>query len=106
MPLTGCQLCIAPRYLLPQGFGQEALVGEEGEVDATDDSQLAGPPWAFDAATGELQHCVAKLEGHVATDSDLKRDAQNFEKNWARDVRFLHHHCHDHECTSTCIKKQ
>ena len=106
VPLTGCQLCIAPRYLLPHSFGQEALLGEEGEVDDNDVLQLAGLPWVFDAATGELQHFLADLQGNVATDADFKSDAQNFEKNWARDVRFLHHHCHDHECSSTCIKNQ
>ena len=52
VPLTGCQLCIAPRYLLPHSFGQEALVGDEGEVDDSDVAQLAGLPWVFDAATG------------------------------------------------------
>ena len=106
VPLTGCQLCIAPRYLLPHSFGQEPLVGEEGEVDDSDAPQLAGLPWVFDTATGELQHFLADLQGNVATDADFKSDAQNFEKNWARDVRFLHHHCHDHECSSTCIKNQ
>ena len=106
VPLTGCQLCIAPRYLLPHSFGQEALVGEEGEVDDSDVSQLPGLPWVFDAATGELQHFFANLQGDVATDADFKRDAQNFEKNWARDVRFLHCHCHNHECSFTCIKNQ
>ena len=58
------------------------------------------------AATGELQHFLSDLQGNVATDTDLLLDAQNFEKNWARDVRFLHHHCHNHECSSTCIRNQ
>ena len=106
MPLTGCQLCIAPRYLLPHSFGQGALLGEEGDADDDDDAQLPGLPWVFDAATGELQHFLADLQGNVATDTDLLLDAQNFEKNWARDVRFLHHHCHNHECSFTCIKNQ
>ena len=106
VPLTGCQLCIAPRYLLPHSFGLESLVGEEGEVDDSGVSQLAGLPWVFDAATGELQHFLADLQGNMATETDFKLDAQNFEKNWARDTRFLHHHCSDHECASTCVKNQ
>ena len=97
---------LRPRYLLPHSFGQEVLVGEEGEVEDSDDPQLPGLPCIFDTATGELQHFLADLQGNVATDADFKSDAQNFEKNWARDVRFLHHHCHDHECASTCIKNQ
>ena len=76
MPLTGCQLCLAPRYLLPHSFGQEALVGEEGEVDDRDVSQLAGLPWVFDATNGELQHFLADLQGNMATNADFKRDAQ------------------------------
>ena len=92
MPLTGCQLCIAPRYLLPHSFGQGALLGEEGEVDDCDVPQLTGLPWVFDRATGKLQHFLADLQGNVATDADFKSDAENFEKNYARDVRFLHHH--------------
>lgn len=46
------------------------------------------------------------MQGNVATPADFERDAQNFEKNWARDVRFLHHHCHNHECSFTCVKNQ
>ena len=106
VPLTGCQLCIAPRYLLPHSFGQEALVGEEGEVDDNDASHLAGLPWVLDAATGELQHFLTNHYGSVATRADLKRDGQSFEKNWARDVRFVYQHCQDHECAATCIKNQ
>ena len=106
VPLTGCQLCIAPRYLLPHNVGQGALLGEEGDADDGDDAQLPGLPWVFEAATGELQHFLADLQGNVATDTNFKCDAQNFEKNWARDVRFLHHHCHNHECSFTCIKFQ
>ena len=44
VPLTGCQLCIAPRYLLPHSFGQGALLGEEGNADNNDVSQLPGRP--------------------------------------------------------------
>ena len=106
MTLTGCQLCIAPRYLFPQNFGQKALLGEEGDAEDDDDAQRLGLPWVFDGATGELQHFLADRQGTVATRAKLLLDAKNFEKNWARDVRFLHHHCHNHECSFTCIKNQ
>ena len=106
VPLTGCQLCIAPRYLFPQNFGQKDLLGEEGEVeDDNDGAPLPGLPWVFNN-TGELKHLLADLQGNVATDEDKLLDAQNFEQNYARDVRFLHNHCHNHECSFTCIKNQ
>ena len=41
VPLTGCQLCTAPHYLLPHSFGQECVVEEEGDVHDTDTAQLA-----------------------------------------------------------------
>ena len=77
MPLTGCQLCIAPRYLFPYSFGQGALLSEEGDADDDDGAQLPGLPWVFDAATEELQHLLADLQGNVATATDLLLDAQN-----------------------------
>ena len=105
VPLTGCQLCIAPHYLLPQCFGQEWRLGEEGEIEDGDDAvQLPGLPWVFDAATGELQHFLADLQGNVATTADFERDARVFEECFGRDVRFLHHHNHDHDCSGTCVK--
>ena len=30
--ITGCQVCAAPHYLLPQSFGQNYEVGEDGEI--------------------------------------------------------------------------
>ena len=47
VPLTGCQLCTAPHYLLPHSFGEDYLIGEEGEVDDSDAPQLADLPWVF-----------------------------------------------------------
>ena len=52
VPLTGCQLCNAPHYLLPQSFGQDFTLGDEGEADDSGVSQLAGLPWVFDQVTG------------------------------------------------------
>ena len=34
----------------------------------------------------------------------FEQDAREFEKAFARDVRFLHNHNHDHECSGTCVK--
>ena len=39
VPLTGCQVCIAPHYLLPHSFGQEYFLGEEGEVNDGDEAR-------------------------------------------------------------------
>ena len=61
-------------------------------------------PWTFDNVTGKLQHFLADLQGNVATKDNFEHDAKNFEKSFARDVRFLSSHCHDHECSGTCVK--
>ena len=104
VPLTGCQLCIAPHYLLPHSFGLPSSLGEEGEIDHSDAAELPGLPWEFDCASGELQHYLADLQGNIATAPDFHRDACEFEKSFALDVRFLHHYNHDHDCTGTCVK--
>ena len=102
--LTGCQLCISPHYLLPHSFGQEPRLGEEGECDESDVLQLAGLPWVFDQASGELLHFMADLTGRQAVAQDFHQDAVVFEKCFGRDVRFLHNHNHDHDCSGTCVK--
>ena len=89
--------------MLPQSFGQNPTVGEEGEVDDSDASQLAGLPYVFDE-TGELQHFLVNLQGHVATAADFQQDAEAYEKCMARNTRFIQNHCHDHECSVTCVK--
>ena len=104
VPLTGCQLCIAPHYLLPHSFGQHFALGDEGEAEDNDDLKLAGLPWVFDPVTGELQHFLKDLSGNVAEAADFQKDAMVFEKCFGLDVRFLHHHNHDHDCSSTCVK--
>jgi hypothetical protein len=106
VPLTGCQLCVAPDYLLPHSFDQDFLLGEEGEVEDSDAAQLAGLPWEFDRASGELKHFSTNLQGHLATEADFERDAKVFEECFARDVRFSHGRNHDHDCSGTCVKNQ
>ena len=56
LPLTGCQLCNSPHYLLPHSFNQEFPLGEEGDIDDSDDAQIGGLPWVFDNVSGELKH--------------------------------------------------
>ena len=106
--LTGCQLCTAPHYLLPHSFGQRFDIGDEGETEDADELQLGPLPWRFDSVTGELQHFVtSSKEGckeEVAQAFDFEQDAKVFEQCFGKDVRYLHHHNHDHDCSSTCVK--
>ena len=44
------------------------------------------------------------MSGSVAQKADFQQDAVVFERCFGLDVRFLHHHNHDHECSSTCVK--
>ena len=104
VPLTACQLCIAPHYLLPHSFGQRFALGDEGEADDSDVPQLAGLPWVFDPVTGELQHFLRDLSGNIAEAGDFEQDASVFEQCFGIDVRSLHHHNHNHDCSSTCVK--
>ena len=104
LPLTGCQLCNRPHYLLPHSFGQQCVLGPEGEVDVGDVSQLAGLPWVFDTSTGELKHFLVDVLDKPAVRGDFHADAIVFEKCFGLDVRFLHNHNHDHECSGTCVK--
>ena len=104
VPLTACQLCIAPNYLLPHSFGQNLKLGDEGEIDDSDVEELPGLPWKFDPVTGELQHFFKDMRGNIAETADFQQDAVVFEKCFGLDVRFLHHHNHDHECSGTCVK--
>ena len=104
VPLTGCQLCIAPAYLLPHSFGLHCELGDEGEIVDSNGLHLAGLPWVFDSETGELVHFLVDIIGRVAVKEDFDTDARAFEKCWARDVRFLHNLNHDHDCSTTCVK--
>ena len=103
--LTGCQLCTSPHYLLPHSFGQPVKLKEQGEVyDTPADFQLPGLPWKFDSETGELEYFMTTVNGDIADAAAFERDAKVFEQCFGRDVRFLHHHNHDHDCSTTCIK--
>ena len=99
---TGCNANLASDTTA----GQESLVGEEGGVDDSDVPQLADLPWVVDTSIGEFKYFLPGLQRNGSTPADFERDAQNFENNWARDVRLLLHHCHNHECSSTCGKNQ
>ena len=79
VPLTGCQLCIAPHYLLPHSFGQDFALGDEGEANDSDVSQLAGLPWGFNQVNGKLQHFLTDLGGNLAQAADFQLDALVFE---------------------------
>ena len=70
----------------------------------SDPARLAGLPWVFDGATGELLDFLADLSGRKAGRLEFDNDARVFEKCWARDVRFLHNLNHDHDCSTTCVK--
>ena len=58
----------------------------------------------FDPVTGELQHFIKEMSGNFAQAADVQQDAVVFERCCGLDVRFLHHHNHDHDCSSTCVK--
>ena len=78
VPLTGCQLCIAPHYLLPQSFCQRPTLGPEGE-SASDGVPSFYLPWEFHSS-GELQHFCKTLAGDVASGRDFHDDALAFEQ--------------------------
>ena len=104
LPLTGCQLCNRPHYLLPHSFGQQCVLGSQGDVEHGDVSQLAGLPWVFDTSTGELSYFLVDVLDKPAARGDFHSDAIVFEQCFGLDVRFLHNHNHDHECSGTCVK--
>ena len=104
VPLTGCQLCIAPHYLLPHSFGLPLQLGEEGDIHDVDSHKQLALPWMFDPVTGELRHFLANSSNDIATPAHFDADARVFEPCFSRDVRFLHHHNHTHDCGATCIK--
>ena len=62
-------------------------------------------PWDFDLTTGELQRFV-NADDDAATEADFDADTKMFEECFARDVRFLHGHAHDHDCCGTCVKNR
>ena len=58
----------------------------------------------FDDSSRELVHFLADMGGNEATKHHFAEDALVFEKCLGLDSRFLHHHSHNHECASTCVK--
>ena len=102
--MTSCQLCIAPHYLLPYSFGLPCSLGEEGDVEDHGAAELPGLPWQFNSTTGELVYFLANLKGEIASAAYFTADAKVFEECFGRDVRFLHHHNHNHDCAGTCVK--
>ena len=76
----------------------------DGELEPSGALQLAGVPWEFDEL-GRLERFVT-MQGQTATRADLDEDAQIYEHAYGRDVRALHGHNHNHDCTTTCVKYQ
>ncbi len=105
IPLTGCQLCTSPQYLLPHSFGMQCCLGDEGNC-VGGQPQLPWLPWEFDGRTGELLRFIASSDGDTAMTADFDRDAKMFEECFARDVRFLFCHNQEHECTGSRVKNQ
>ena len=91
VPLTGCQLSVFPAYRLPSGF-----------ADLRSRFGSSATPWDFNER-GELQRFVMP-NSDSATLEDFERDSQAWSLQFSQDVRFLHVHCHDHCCTTTCVK--
>ena len=93
---------------------------------------MSSVDWDSDAAdTIEAPGARGSVDGHHAADScpdgvgltettvalmsytiginiqqaaDFQQDVVVFERCFGLDVRFLHHHNHDHDCSSTCVK--
>ena len=99
--LAGCQLCISAHYMLPQSFGQECTLGEQGEIEAGDVSQAAGLPWVFDDSTGELRHFLEIWQAMRRPSMILQRTPLSSRSAWAWTFVFctitatitsVHHH--------------
>ena len=59
-------------------------------------------PWQL-ADNGEVTEAISPDGGTVSA-QDFKQDAQRFALSFARDVRALHGHNHDHNCSFACVK--
>ena len=95
VPLTGNQLSIFPSYRLPFFFARGEVLNPEMNMSSTS-------PWQFDS-NGVLETFVLPSKENASISAFLE-DSAAWSKNFAQDVRFLHCHCHDHCCTTTCIK--
>ena len=92
VPLTGCELSVFPPYRLPQSFGSH-------HDEHTHQTEL---PWVFDQK-GAFESFVMP-SGAQAFEEDFLADSAAWSQAFAEDVRFLHSHCHNHNCSTTCVK--
>ena len=111
VPLTGCQMSLLPHYRQPQvAFQDFPLLDEFGRHDAPElgsvaqpgEGLLSGLPWQL-GDDGEVTQPITP-NGPENTMEDLKRDSQRWALCFARDMRALHGHNHDHNCSFTCVK--
>ena len=104
LPLTGCPLSTLPSYQLPQYFGHDRPVSEEGEIleTAACHHRLDRVPWIFNE-DGSLDQ-FATPDGRQAGEKDFQDDAERWEGPFAHDYRWLSGHNHDHTCHTTCLK--
>ena len=109
VPLTGCHNSILPLYRQRRlAFQNFPILDEFGcHQDLADGStilqSLPTPlPWQL-ADNGVVAHAISPAGGTVST-QDFEQDAQRFAPSFARDVRALHGHNHDHNCSFTCVK--
>ena len=111
VPLTGCNNSLLPHYRLPQNaFQPFPVLDEFGCHDASSgDGQAAlrssqGPlPWTPRDGGGAVTRPVMP-SGAPADNDDVVEDAHRWAQSFTRDVRALHCHNHDHNCSFTCVK--
>ena len=84
LPLTGCPLSTLPGYQLPQYFGHDRPVSEEGETLETAACQhrLNRVPWVFNE-DGSLDQFVTP-DGRQACKTDFQNDAERWERPFAK----------------------
>ena len=109
VPLTGCHNSILPLYRQPHlAFQHFPVLDEFGCHEVSADAStilqsLPTPlPWQL-ADNGEVENAISPAGGTVSAE-DFEQDAQRFALSFARDVRALHGHNHDHNCSFTCVK--
>ena len=103
--LTGCPLSALPAYQLPQYFGVNKPISQEGEIieETACNHQSRLLPWVF-TDDGSLDQFV-NPDGTDTSASDFIEDAANWEQSFGKDVRWLSGHNHNHTCATTCLKK-
>ena len=108
VPLTGCSVTLMPSYQLLQNFGTEYPIIDRGELpeEAPRDRAPArrlDDVCDFDDA-GAFKGFL-RPDGAAATARDVAEDAEQWERAFAHDYRWLSAHSHDHTCATTCVKK-